>query len=217
MAWTTSIADLRRTLSDGAKDKLRYRKRVIGIQNGTNLVFKTFEYRRTQTLVGAVAPIGVYVDDASVAIVSDDVDSGEFTLAVAPTDAQALRATYYLQWFTDTELTEFLVVATQWLGFGTDFTSIADSFQPSALKYGACTAYRKLALFWAQNMSEIYQLQDAPLDKEFDPVKQYGDLAELMCKDAMVLRDDVYTRQGRAKAPRFATFAGNVRDVKPPR
>ena len=78
MAWTTSLADLRKLLNDGPKDKLRYRKRVIGIQNGANLIFKTFEFRRTESLVGATAPVGVYVDDTPVTVVSDDVPSGEF-------------------------------------------------------------------------------------------------------------------------------------------
>jgi len=216
MAWTTSLADLRKLLNDGPKDKLRYRKRVIGIQNGANLIFKTFEFRRTESLVGATAPVGVYVDDTPVTVVSDDVPSGEFVLADAPTDGQTLRATYFIQWFIDDELTEFLQTAGQWIGIF-DVTAIQDGLQPAAIRYAAGLAYQKLSLRFAENMSEIYQLEDTPLDKSWNPVDIYAKLSDQMLKAATMIRDDFYTRKGQAKAPRFGSLYGNVQDPAPNR
>lgn len=216
MAWTTALSDLRKLLNDGETDKLRYRKRVFGIQNGVNTTFKTFEFRRTASFVDATTPVGVFVDDVKVTVASDDHASGEFVLAVAPTDAETLRATYYIQWFEDEELNEFLQTSGQWVGI-IDVTGIPDGLQPATLRYSAGLAYQKLALRFAENMSEIYQLEDAPSDRSWNPVETYQKLAEMMFKMSTQIRDDFYERKGAAKAPRFGAVYGNVSDPQPNR
>lgn len=217
MSWTTAISDIRMLMSDGPTDKLRYRKRVMGFQNGTNLNFKTFEFRRVTDLTTATAPLGVYVDELAVAVSADDLAIGEFTLAVAPTDGQTLRSTYYIQWFNDDELTEFLTSACETLGFGSDFTQIAEDFRPSAKYYAAGNGYQKLAMYYAMNASEIYQLEDSPVDKQFAPADRFQKLAGQMFDYAIKLRDDVYTRKGQALAPRHQTIVGTVPRVAPNR
>lgn len=217
MAWTTAIDELRAAMSDGATDKLRYRKRVIGIQNGTNVKFKTFEFRRVATFVGAAQPVGVFVNDAPVVVSADDLSTGEFTLAVAPTDGDVLRATYFMQYFTDGELQDFLKQASRWLIGVDDFQQVQIALQPAAVAKACCQGYRKLALRFAENMAEVYQLEDAPDEKRINPVEQFRRMADDFCKEATSLRDDFYSRSGKKLAPRFATIAGNVRDPEPNR
>src|SRR6185437_10378978 len=190
MAWTNlpgAITEIRQLMNDGPTDKLRYRQRLIGVQNGLNAYFKTFEFRRVTSFVGATTPVGVYLNYVPTTVISDDLPSGEFQLATIPTDADDLRATFYIQWFTDAEMTEFLTTASEQLGFGSDPTQIPNQFQPSTLKYAAGEGYQKLALFWSSNMSYVYMLSDAPDEKRWDPVKQYQDLADDMRKSAIDL------------------------------
>jgi hypothetical protein len=215
--WANAVSDCRKTLSDGDTDKLAYRKKVIGEQNGVNLTFKTFEARRISEFVSPTAPAGVFLDNAAATVASEDLTSGEFNLVTAPTDGQTLVATYYYQWFTDEELEEFLLTATQWIGLGDDFLQIPDTFQPAAREYVAFLGYQKLVSKMSVNLAETYQLYDAPDEKRFNPVTMYMNISKQKYDLAVKLRDDVYERKGAAKAPRSATLPGTVRDVPPNR
>lgn len=216
--WTNAVDDCRKTLSDGATDKLAYRKKVIGEQNSTNLTFKTFESRRISVFVTPVSPAGVFLDNAAATVASEDLESGEFTLSgAAPTDGQSLVATYYYQWFTDAELQEFLKSASNWSGYGDDYLQVPDAFQPSVKEYVAFMGYQKLVSKMSVNLAETYQLYDAPDEKRFNPVDMYMKISKQKFDLAVKLRDDVYERKGQAKAPRSATIPGRVRDVPPNR
>ena len=217
MSWTTALSDVRMIMSDGPTDKLRYRKRVMGFQSGTNLIFKTFEFRRVTDLSTAVAPLGVYVDEAPVTVSADNLEIGEFTLAAAPTDGQSLRATYYIQWFNDNELTEFLTSASEALDFGATYANIPEDFRPAAKYYAAGNGYQKLAMFYSMNASEVYQLEDSPVDKQFAPADRFQKLSTQMFEYAIQLRNDVYSRKGQALAPRHQTISGTVQTVAPNR
>lgn len=216
MTWETANADLRKLLNDGPTDKIRYRKRVLGLQDGTNTKFKTLEFRRVISFTTAPAPVGVYVDEAPATVSADDLDSGEFTLATAPSDGAAVRATYYIQFFTDAELNEFLLSAAQWLGLET-VDSIISGLQPAALKFAAGEAYQKLALKFADTMADVFQLEDAPQEKKLNPVTQYQGMSKQMFEQATKFRDDFYQRQGRTKQPLFGMVAGRVAKVEPNR
>ena len=215
-AWTTAVSDVRVLLSDGPTDKLRYRKQIMGQIDGSNTVFKTFEARRISAFVGATKPIGVYGNNAALTVLSEDLESGEFTLSAAPVEGVSLNATYYIQWFDDTEIAQFLTTASEWIGVGDDYSSITNNLYPAAKHYAAAEAYAKLSMKFAANLAETYQLYDAPDQKRFDPVKAYADMSETFFKLAFELRDDVYKdRQGQAKAPIARTIRGRVRDVPP--
>ena len=219
-AWDlpTSILDCRKLLSDDVADKLRYRKKILGQADGTNKTFKTFEFRRISALVGAAAPLGVYVNNALATVSTEDLPSGEFYLAAAPNDGDAIAATYYVQWFTDAEITQFLASASQWITSQDDSTQITNDLRPAAKSYVCYQAYQKLALRFAENLAETYQLFDAPDGKRFDPIATYNKMADSALKNAFELRDDVYKdRKGQAKAPRFATISGATKDVAPKR
>jgi hypothetical protein len=218
--WSTAVNELRYAIADNPKDKLRYRKEVIGTVDGVNTIFKTFEIRRlTLFTTGSTgAPEGVFIDNAVTTVIQDDPESGEFVLQAAPTNGQRIEASYYIQWFRDTELDDFMQNAGQWIGIGTDYTQIIDDLQPAATEYGAFQAYQRLSLQWAENMSATYKTQDAPDKDRWNPVQQYMNIAKAKYDLAMKLRDDVYkNRKGTALAPRFQNMAGRVKDVPPNR
>lgn len=216
MAWTTAVAELRTFLSDGDTDKLRYRKRVINSPNGTITEFKTFEFRRISNFTTAAAPIGVYVNGVAVTVDADFPDTGVFDLTTAPpADGDVIEATYYIQWFLDAELSTFLVKASQWLLQGADFTMIGDGLQPAVMSYAAHVGYQKLAVRWAEHMSETYRTEDAPDKERMKLMDQYAKMAETLLKEATKLRDSYYTRSGQSLAPLHTSIPGRVREVVP--
>lgn len=220
MAWNTAVADLRLKLSDTPLDKLRAYKRVFGQIDGVNAVFKTFEYRRVTDFTLAAAPLGVYLNGvrlSTAGIASDDLQTGFFTLASAPAAGSVLEATYYVQFFFDENLTDFLRFATQWLGLGTDYNSIPSGLQGAALQYAAAEAYQKLAMRFSEHLSETYRLEDAPDAERFKLVDEYKRMSDDCRASATTLRDQYYTRQGQSLQPLFAVNRGRVRDVAPPR
>ena len=219
MSWDTAIVDVRTILSDGSTDKLRWIKAVLGQQDGSNTKFKTFEARRVSALVGATGvPLGVFVNNALVTVSSEDLESGQFILSAAPANGDLVRATYYVQWFTDAEITQFLVTSSEWIQSTDDYTSLDRGLWPAAKMYSGALAYQKLVIRFAQNIAETFQLYDAPDGKRFDPIKTYSDIATKMMKQAFELRDDVYkNRKGQALAPIARAIRGRVRDVPPNR
>ena len=220
MSWTTGVADLRLKLSDTPIDKLRAFKRVFGQIDGVNKVFKTFEYRRVTDFTTAAAPLGIYKNQVRLsagAIASDDLGTGFFELVTAPAAGDVLEASYYVQFFLDSNLEDFLRLSTSWLGLGIDHTVIPSGLQPAALQYASAEAYQKLAMRFAEHASETYRLEDSPDVQRFKLVDEYKRMSEDCRKEATVLRDQYYTRQGQSLQPLFAVNRGNVRDVAPPR
>lgn len=224
MSWTTAVVDLRTLLSDGPKDRYAYRKKCFGEVSGTNFSFKTLEFRRTVSFtdsVGSAAPLGVYIDGSRIAsgmISTDDTASGEFSLLSAPTAGQVVEASYYYQWFFDTELQTFLSAASQWLLSTTDYTSaIVPGLVPSATYYAAQEAMHKLAARWVERMSNQYLVEDAPDYRNLGVAESYRRLADDYKKKSVELRDQYYTRQGQSLQPLFANNVGAVREVTPRR
>ncbi len=217
MSWSTAVSDLRVLLSDGPDDKLRAYKTVFGMQNGSNATFKTFEFRRlTDFSSSALAyPLGIYVNGAlqpASAVSLDDPDTGFFTSATAYDDSVSLLATYYIQWFKDTELDGFLVRSSDWLGLGDDYTQVPSGLKTASLKYAAHEAYQKLSLKYAENIVETYRTQDAPDDKRMEIVKAYQEAASNALKEAKQYRDDFYTRKGQSLSPLFGVVSGNIKN-----
>ncbi len=215
MSWTTARDDLRGLLSDGPTDKNRYLKAVMDAPNGTRTSFRTFENRRlTNFTDSGIAPLGVYVNGAPVTVASDNPSFGVFTLSAAPAVNDSIEASYYVQWFTDSEIDQFLATTVRWLGF-TNSLSIPDGLRAATLDYAASKAYQKLSVQWAQNYSDTYKMQDQ--DPEHSPVNPYAKLSADFAKSATTARNEYYTRQGRAKQPLFGAALGNVVDVVPRR
>lgn len=220
MSWSTAVTDLRTKLSDGATDRLRAFKRVFGEANGTNTIFKTFEYRRTTDFTTSSGFMGVYKNGVKISsggISADDLTTGYFSLAVAPIGTDRIEATYYVQYFTDTELQSFLRLASNFLAAGDDYTQIVGGLQNAAINYASAEAYQKLALRFVDTMSDTYRLEDNKGDNEKIAL-QFKKSSEDARGEAKKLRDDFYeNRQGQALAPLYGFALGNVSDVPPNR
>jgi hypothetical protein len=219
MIWANPEIDLRTLLSDGSEDKLRYRKRVFGEVNGNNTRFKTLEFRRVTDFTSAEDPLGVWIDGVyqTGGISSDSMSTGDFILGSAPSPRSVIEASYYVQWFNDTEIQTFLRASSNWLSLGDDYTRVVGGLQPAALKYAAADAYQKLSLRWAEHLSETFLLNDAPSEKMFAPVDQYSKMSLAFRKEAEAARDAYYTRAGQNLQPLFGAVLGNPSDPEPVR
>lgn len=219
MSWTTAIDDLRTLLSDGPTDKHRYRKKVFGRQDGINLTFKTFEFRRITNFVsGSTGGLGVFKNGVLQSATLDTPQVGEFTLTSAPANTDLLEASYYTQWFLDSELTSFLADASSWVGVtDSDYTSVSNGLRPCVLDYAASRAYQKLSLRYAENISEMYRVEDAMDPKRMEIVNSYRQASLDALKSAESKRKSFYSRQDQFEAPLFATSVGRVKDVPPRR
>lgn len=217
--WSTSATDLRNLISDGPTDKRAYRKKVVGYVDGTNTTFKTFEWRRTSDFTASGVGTGVFVNNVQGTVTSDTPSTGEFALSVAPPygTGVAVYATYYYQWFLDSEIAVFLKSSAQWLGFSNDPTVIPEGLQPAALHFAAQEAYSKIAMFWSIRISESYMLEDAPAPDTKGPVEQFIEMSKYFREKAIELRDNFYTRQGQSLAPMSTSIAGIVGAVTPRR
>lgn len=220
MSWTTASTDLRTLLSDNATDKHRYRKRVFGEVNSVNTSFKTFEFRRITDFTTATSPLGVWIDgvlQTSTVVSGDSVGTGDFYLTTAPLDGSIVEASYFIQWFKDSEIENFLRLACNWLALGDDYSQLGQGLRPAALKYAAAEAYQKLSLRWAEHLSETFLLNDAPDEKRMAIVDVYRKQSLDLRKEAETVRDDFYSRSGQQKQPLFASIVGTVPDNVPKR
>lgn len=220
MTWATASSDLRTLLSDASTDKHRYRKRVFGEVNGVNTSFKTFEFRRITDFSTAVGPLGIWIDgvlQANTIVDQDFVGTGDFYLNDAPADGSIVEASYFIQWFRDEELENFLRLASNWLSLGDLYENLGQGLRPAALKYAAAEAYQKLALRWAEHLSETFLLNDAPDEKRMAIVEVYRKQSLDLRKEAETVRDDFYSRSGQQKQPLFASLVGTVVDNVPKR
>ena len=221
MPWLTAIADLRTLISDGNADKLRYRKKILGKVDSVNTVFKTLEKRRLTNLKTETdATLGVFINGVRLSqvtgIVSDNPTVGEVNLTAAPAPGDFVESTYYIQWFLDSELTTFMTQAAQWLGFGA-MDQIPPGLQPSAMYYGAQESYHKLALRWAETISDEFKLSDAPDREVQTPMDMYRSLANDAKKKSVELRDQFYSGKGEEKKGLSVSLLGGVRRVVPNR
>lgn len=217
MSWATALDDLRILLSDGPTDKYNYRKATFPAPNGTNVKFKTYEFRRVTDFTMVASDLGVYVNGALVAVASDNLATGEFTLSVAPSDGDVVQATYYNQWFNNTELESFLKSASNWLAFADNYAGVPGGLIPAAKKYAASEAYLKLALRWSQMQSEQYRVEDAVNPRNQAAVDSFMNLSKGLREDATTLRDQYYTRSGQSLQPIFVTIPGGVKANQPRR
>jgi hypothetical protein len=221
--WTTAVSDLQTLLNDQPDDRYCYRKRVFGDINGTNVNFKTFEFRRQTNFASAgsaIPPLGVYLNGtilATSAVASDDVTSGEFVLNAAPTDGQVLEATYYYQWFLVTELQAMLVNASRWLQNGEDYTTIPDGLNQGALYFAGKLAMEKMALKYSTRASNTFLLEDQPKKDALSVAETYSKQAADFMKSAVDFRDDYYTRSGQSLAAFSTSSFGMVSGVTPRR
>lgn len=228
MGWKdtqTAILALRSLIYDGPTDKYCAQKKVIGVIDGVNTLFKTFEYRR---LTDFTSPpnvfMGVFINGVPIPtsdVASDDVSTGSFILQGSSVPTQVPRtvvtATYFYQWFYDTDLDVFLQNASTWLGQGLTYINLDAGLNAAALRFAAQEAYEAAAMRYSTRMSETYKLEDGPNEDILKSVAAFKDMADSFMDKAKQMRDDFYTRQGQSLAPNFAFSLGRVRDPVPRR
>lgn len=217
--WTTAIQDLRIRLSDGPTDRLHWRKKCFGQSNGTNLNFKTFEFRRvtnftTQGIVDQVT--GVYVGGAlqpPTSIVYDNLQVGEFQLLIPPPEAVEVEATYYTQWFYDAELIDLTEQATLLILSTKEYLNVPPGLVPAVVEMAASRAYSKMASRWREYMATTYKLENDPTPNPSSPVASFISMANDAKEEALNLVKFYYTRQGQNLQPLFGQVIGHVRNM----
>lgn len=218
-SWTTAVIDLRTLLSDGDTDRYNSRKKCFGEVNGTNNTFRTFEFRRITDFTSATVPLGVYINGVRLneSVISTDYPgTGEFVIGASgsiPVDGDVVEASYFNQWFLDTELANFLETASNWLSSSVDFLLVPNGLRPCALKYAAAEAYLKMAQRWRTWISEMYRVEDEPKTQGQGPVESFIEMSEKFRDQALKARDEFYKRQGRSLQPLSGSVLGNVRKV----
>lgn len=217
MAWTAADAliELRTLLSDGPQDKRVHQKRVLGIIDGTNRAFKTFE---TRIVSGTLA---VTVDAVAVPSVTlSDAVTGDFTIdppAPAPAAGSVVRASYYWRHFLDAEidtLLGFLRQGARMVGVDDPLT-LSDLLKPSVLQYAASFAYQRLAVRWMEDRSGEYLMEDAPGDGVRARLETFQSLAASAMERGNRLRESVHTRFGQREVPVIAVSRGAIPEYTP--
>lgn len=217
MSWLSAVSQLRDQLGDNPKMHLRYRQRVIGRVDGINTTFKTLDFRRVTSFLSSTIPEGVFVSGASAVVASDFPEVGEFTVTVAPPEGEVVEASFYVQWFLDSELEGYLISSAQWLGLGSDWLVIPDGLRPAAKFYASKQAMEQLSLRWSEYLSSTYLMEDAPRPEDKKNLEQYQRLAKLYWDQAESALKNFYTRSGQSLAPSFSSIPGSVRRVAPNR
>lgn len=145
---TNAIASLRRRLSDGPTDKYVHQMDTDPHPNGVVTRFAVPDTRLIpDTLV-------VTKNAQGVTPTSVNLTDGSFVLDPPPLEPDAIRASYYFQWFTDEELTDFLMDALQLLGYASvDDASIPVPVRTPILSFASSYAYRKKAAYTADALS----------------------------------------------------------------
>ncbi len=220
MAWTTAVTDLRNLLSDNPNDRLRFRQRCFGEVNGVNRNFKTFEFRRVTDFTDAEFPLGVFINGeilSSSDISFDSPQTGIFTIGSAsgdaPVDGELVEASFYVQWFLDAELDQFLQDAGNWAVSSSDYTALGGGLISAALDYAAHRAYQKMAQRWRDFISNTFKVEDQPRESGTSPTDEFVKLSESFLKSAEEKRKSFYSRQDRNEQPLFANVVGTVRNL----
>ena len=217
MAWPDPITDLRILINDRDTDHEAWRKKCVGDVNGTNVDFKTWEKQRVTDFTAPLGANGVFVDGLLVAVSSDLPVLGQFSVAVAPSAGSTVEATYYHQWFLDTDLDKFLKSSSHWLGFSGAPTDVPEGLQPAALHYAAQEAFTNMGQATMTNTSDVYLMEEGPKEKKVTVAQNFLSYAKLMREKANELRDNFYEGQGQASSPMFVSINGRVPKQVPER
>lgn len=223
---STAITALRELVKDNLTDKLAFNKQLVSpAVDGVNLIFKSFEQRRLTNFTQSASfafPLGVYINGTNIGfgkVTNDDIESGILALdaSVVPNNRDSVRATYYYQWFIDSELDQFFQNASNWLTLGPIYINVPDGLNIALLRFAAQEAYTAVAAKYMVRMSQVYKMEDAPNEDVLKSIQGFKDLASSFMKDATQLRDDYYTRAGQSLQPLFSLGLGGVRDPVPRR
>src|SRR5262249_54761350 len=95
----------------------------------------------------------------------DDV-MGIFTLTTAPAAQTSVRARYFFQYFLDAELDEAMRMAAIECIDTDDITQVPITLYNAALNFGGHFGFQKMAIRWAQRMSQRFLLEEEPTNED---------------------------------------------------
>ena len=139
-----------------------------------------------------------------------------FTTAPNPgsaTPAAGVYASYNYQWFTDSEISQFIYQGAQDILAGTtDPTTIVNGLQPAMLQYALCDFWKARASQWA----ERYAATGGDTSEQAQtPAQAYMALAKDAYTKAKDLQTWFYQRQGQRNAPAWADIQPNWDPISP--
>jgi hypothetical protein len=205
--------DLRRFLNDGPLDRPVKNKQVVGIVDGSNKEFMTWDDRVVPDSLVAT----VNFEPVAVATFDDPI-MGVFTLESAPAAQKVVRARYYFQFFLDGDLDEALKMAAGELHETDDITSVQPGLKNSALNFGGHFAFQKQAIRWAQRMSARFLLEEEPVTQETEQRgNHFLQIAREYWKQGTQGRDSFYMRHGRRNAPASSMWKPRIPPLAPRR
>ncbi len=214
--WITAAEardELRAFLNDGPVDRPVKSKIVIGVVDGVNKIYYTFDDR---VVSGTLVPTIDGVDQSAFTL--DDPILGKFTFTTAPVAQSTVRARYYYQFFLDSELDEFLRMAAGQIRETDDITTVIPGLKNAALNFAGHFAFAKQAIRWAQRMSERFILEDAPVEGEPQARSNlFKSLSQMYYDTAVKMREDYYKRHGRREAPAFNVYKPRIPSIAPRR
>lgn len=143
-SWSESaaIAQFRSIVGDGVSDHFVYKTKPYPSPDGLTKQFFAGHHRIVSST------LSIFLQGASLAVSgTPDYTGGYFTVTTAPSPSGNFQASYYYQWFTDTEIVSFLTSAANALRFDTvDDSGIAIGLRPALVTMAASDAfYRKAA------------------------------------------------------------------------
>jgi len=214
----TAVADLQRFVNDGPLDRFVKEKIVVNPADGVNTTFLVWDERLIgSTLVVSLDFVPVLFSSITQPLDSNGINiTGQFTLATPPPQGTGIRASYFFQFFLLAELQEALQMAAQELNETDDITLVASGLKLAALSFAGSFAYQRLAIRWAQKLSNRFLMIEEPQNNEnMMRPNMFRQIAKDLWDQGVKLRDSFYMRHGRRNAPAFNRFYPRIPNVGP--
>jgi hypothetical protein len=143
-ALSSARASLRSLLGDGAADHYEFRSVAYPAPDGVTRRFFAGQPRLVED------SLAVYAGSVDVTPAASGVDwtKGEFLLATAPSASVEVHASFYYQWFTDTELDEFLTAGAGLLNYD-GVTTVVIGLRGAVLDFACYYAAMRKAMEYA--------------------------------------------------------------------
>jgi len=149
---SSAVSNLRSLLGDNPSDKYEFKTDVFPTPDGVTRRFFVGQTRLVPDTL-EVYHNGVHLQAVSGAVV--DTAKGEFTYEGpdGPIRRGLLQASFYFQWFTDSDLEAFLTEAAQMLNFESPSGDFAIGLRPTLLSWACYNAYMRKAAEFAETVS----------------------------------------------------------------
>lgn len=149
---SSAVTSLRSLLGDNPGDKFEFKTDVFPTPDGVTTRFFVGQTRVSPGTL-EVYRNGVLLQAVSGAAVNET--KGEFTYEAedGPLKACLLQASFYYQWFTDAELTEFLGEAANMLSLESPSGDFSVGLRPTLMSWACYNAYMRKAAEFAETVT----------------------------------------------------------------